>query len=320
MNFSSLITEFQASIKSPDTEEKLDLLIYRPLGFIIAKISHMMKLTPTMLSLAGVMSGFIAAYLYLDLYNTSSLVIASLLFVLSGVFDSADGQLARISNQSTKLGLILDGICDSLVMIAIYFSASLPFLMAYGWPFALFIAGGLWVHSCQSSLVDFYHREYMFFGYGKTEDDAYWNMTIQEAENRIDQSSSRKERLFRKAHFGWIRQQQILTTRHNDVRFKMREILLGPDETKKQLLKQAYRKHNISMLPLWRLLGPNFHTIMMITFIFLHRFDLYLLIIDFIALNLVVVIVGMIQRKRDEKMLKELGLGDLSSPRKQEAQ
>lgn len=319
MSISTLLKEYRASIKSPDTEEKLDLVLYRPLGFVIAKISHLLRLTPTMLSLAGVASGFAAAWFYLDINNVSSLVAASLLFVLSGVFDSSDGQLARISGQSTKLGLILDGICDSFVMVAIYIAASMPFIMTYGWPFALFTAGGLLLHSSQSSLLDFYHREYLFFGYGKVADDAYWNMTMSEAKDKISRSASLKERLFRKAHFTWIRQQQILMGRDNNVRFKMREILLGEDEDRKQHLQQVYRKYNLSMLTLWRLLGPNFHTIMMIMFIFLHRFDLYLLTMDYIALSLVVMVAGMIQKRRDEKMFRELGLTEFSALEKQKA-
>ncbi len=308
MTLAALVKEYKSSIKSRDTEEKLDLVLYRPLGFIIAKISHILGLTPTMLSIAGVISGLGAAWFYLDVNNTSSLVVASLLFILSGVFDSSDGQLARISGQSTRLGMILDGICDSLVMILVYIAASLPFIQHYGWPFIFFTLGALFLHSSQSSLLDFYHREYLYFGYGKTENDAYWNPTIKEARTGISQSSRPLETLFRKLHFNWVREQQILTTRDNEARFSMRKILLGPDEQKKDQLKQTYRKHNLALLTFWRLLGPNFHIIMMIIFIFLHRFDLYLLLVDYIALNLVIIVAGKIQKRQDDKMLRILGL------------
>jgi len=307
MTFTTLAKEYRSSIKSPDTEEKLDLALYRPLGFIIAKISHILGLTPTMLTLAGLFAGFLAAFFFLDINNITSLVIASLLFVLSGIFDSSDGQLARMSGQSSPIGMMLDGICDSAVMISIYIAASVPFFHQYGWPFALFVVISLILHSSQSSLLDFYHREYLYFGYGKTEHDGYWNPTVEEIRADIIRATG-IERLFCKLRLTWVRQQQILTSRKNSARFAMREILLGTDENKKQHLQETYRKYNLPLLPFWRFLGPNFHTIMMITFIFLQRFDLYLLLVDYIALNLVILLVGMVQKRQDDKMLQELGL------------
>lgn len=305
----SIIQEFKESIKTPDTEEKLDLAFYRPLGFIIAKIAHVLRMGPSALSLLGLFAGWASAYLYFQ--NTSNLqtfIIASALFLLSGIFDSSDGQLARISGQSSKLGLILDGICDSLVTVGIYVAASAPFIQVYGWGFALFAFIALLLHSNQCAILDFYHREYAYFGYGKTEADSYWNPTVSEALDTIEKAPCAKERIMNKLRLNWIKQQNMLSTRTDEQRYALKKIITDLNHPLHTKLKEEYRKLNKSMLPIWRLIGTNAHTIMLITSFYFHRSDLGILIFDYFLFNVVILVAAQIQKRRDDKLLKSLGI------------
>ena len=304
----TLFNEFKSSIKSPDTEEKLDLILYRPLGFIIAKISRVLRLTPTMLSIFGLISGFVAAYYFLHPFSKSALILASIYFVLSGIFDSADGQLARIANQSTKLGLILDGICDSIVTIAVYIACSMPLLMKYGTGFTIIIFLALYMHSIQCAILDFYHREYLFFGYGKTENDTYWNPSIMDGINIINESKSRVEKVMNSMRLSWIKKQQMLSTRPDEKRQAMKQYLLTCTTEQKEVFTKTYRKHNLRLLPFWRLLGPNAHTFMIILFMFLGRFDLYIFVFDLIFFNITIALVGILQKKSDATFFSEINL------------
>lgn len=304
----ALFEEFKSSIKSPDTEEKLDIVLYRPMGFLVAKISNLFYMTPSMLSMLGLLSGFLASFYYLDYHNQSSLLIASFYFILSGIFDSADGQLARISNQSTRLGLILDGICDSLVTIAIYATCAWPFVNRYGASFAIIVCVGLYLHSCQCAILDFYHREYLYFGYGKVENDTYWNPGVTDGLNIIKSSSSGKEKIMNSLRMSWIRKQQYLTTRSDSARKAMREYLLNSSVEEQEKFMKSYRRHNLWLLPFWRLVGVNAHTFLIILFMFLSRFDIYVVAFDLIILNLIILTVGILQKKADQDFFLELKL------------
>ncbi len=309
---SSLIQEFKDSIKSPDTEEKLDLAFYRPLGFLIAKIANLFHLGPSALSLMGLFAGWIAAYCFYQYFATptklSYFIWGTTLFLLSGIFDSSDGQLARISGKSSKLGLILDGICDSLVTIGIYVAGSIPFVQHYGWGFAIFSFIALLFHSNQCAILDFYHREYAYFGYGKTENDTYWNPSVEEALKTIAQAPTTKEKIMNKLRLNWIKQQQMLSTRTTQQRLALRKIITDINHPLYGKLKENYRRLNKPMLPIWRLIGTNAHTIMLITAFYFHRFDLGLLLFDYIIFNLVILIAAQLQKRQDQKLFQAIGL------------
>lgn len=304
----ALFNEFKTSIKSPETEEKLDLFFYRPCGFLIAKIAWAFRGTPTMLSLIGLGFGLLAALYFQDTKNQLSIAIASILFVMSGILDSSDGQLARLSNQSTKLGLILDGICDSLVTMAIYTTCSWPFIKIYGAWFSVIVIAALYFHSCQCAILDFYHREYLFFGYGKTDNETYWNPSIADGLKLIEESISRKERIMNKLRLSWIKKQQWLTSRNDEQRIKMKEKMLSFSPSEKQNFMIEYRKHNLWLLPYWRLIGVNAHTMLIIFFMFQRRFDVYLVGFDLVAFNLIIFMVCALQKRSDQRFFVKVRL------------
>ena len=302
----SIYNEFKSSIKSPDTEEKLDLILYRPFGFLIAKIAQILKMTPSMLSIFGLCSGLLASYYYLHFENKLAMFLAGFYLVLSGIFDSADGQLARISNQSTKMGLILDGICDSIVTIAIYIACVWPIILKQNYSIGIIAIGALYFHSCQCAILDFYHREYLYFGYGKNNDDVYWNPSIADGLRNIQNSVTRKEKILNKLRFGWVRKQQFFTSRSDAQRLAMRNLILKSTLDEKEKIMEIYRRNNLWLLPWWRLIGVNAHTVLIIIFMFFHHFDLYLIIFDLITFNMIIFILNMIQKASDKKMFLEL--------------
>jgi len=67
------------------------------------------------LTLVGLGLG-VASALFLDLHHS---LIAISLLLLSGYFDSLDGTVARIQNQSSSIGTVLDIVSDRIVEFAI---------------------------------------------------------------------------------------------------------------------------------------------------------------------------------------------------------
>lgn len=296
----SFLEAYRKSIKSLDTEEKLDLYFYRLLGFAVAQAASRLKFTPSHLTLVGLATGVLGGSFYYHNTSTMSLALGTLLFILSGIFDSADGQLARMTGKFTKMGLILDGICDTLVFASIYFFSILPLTSSPGvWIIAVGIVAGI-CHSFQSAVLDFYNREYLYFGYGKIADGDYWNPSLREARDEVTRQAKGFEKWLHRARYNWLSQQYLIATRTDDDRARMKAVVLGPRSIPFQ---KTYRELNRNVLGFWCLLGPNFHTLMIILFVFLRRFDLYLLLVDILFLNMVMLGLRHFQRDQDCKLL-----------------
>ena len=70
------------------------------------------RVTADQVTLLGLVIGLVAGHLFV--YTSPWLNAAGfVLFIISDIFDSADGQLARLRGTSTPLGRILDGTSDA---------------------------------------------------------------------------------------------------------------------------------------------------------------------------------------------------------------
>ena len=287
--------EYWQSIKSFDTEEKLDLYFYRPIGFLIAKVAKALGITPDQLTITGALLGIASGPLFYRNGSSQSLILGSIFLILAGIFDSSDGQLARMGGgKGSRFGLILDGICDNIVFSAVYAGSILGISSQWGpeiWLIGI-VAG--FFHSLESSALDYYNREYLYFGYGKVNSD-YWNPSNEEARRELHNSRG-AERLMMMSRLSWIRQQNKLSTRTAEQRERWRKLLSGPKSSEFQ---EQYRNHNRIILRAWRLMGPNFHTIMILLFVFARRFDLYLIVIDIIFLPIALLVLRLIQARID---------------------
>jgi len=90
------------------------------------------------------------------------------MWVVSDVFDSADGQLARLRGASTRFGRALDGISDSLRFAYLYLCLLLRLLAAgAGWPAVALVVVAAASHSLQATIVDFIRSAYLWAGLGE---------------------------------------------------------------------------------------------------------------------------------------------------------
>ena len=294
--------EYWRSIKSFDTEEKLDLYFYRPVGFAIAKGAKALRLTPDHLTYLGAICGLAAGPFFAYPDSTRSLIVASFLLILAGLFDSSDGQLARMGGgKGSKFGLILDGICDNVVFTSVYLGSIIGLLRFwpwYIWPIG--VAGGL-LHSLESSALDYFNREYLYFGYGKIDGD-YWNPTHADAVAEM-QAARGFPKFLLWMRLSWIWQQNKLSTRSPATRDEWKRLVTGPRSAEFQ---ELYRGHNRVMLRWWRLMGPNFHTIMILLFTFLRHFDWYLIGVDILFLPAALVLLRMAQLRLDARLIQAL--------------
>src|SRR2546430_17505818 len=155
------------SHKGVAIEEWIDLRFFRPLGIRIARALEPTGVSADQVTLWCILIGLVAGHLfaYRDPWVN---VIGLLLFILSDVFDSADGQLARLRGTSTRFGRALDGINDNLRFVNLYFHL-MDRLIASGfwWPGAcLLVAAAGLPHTFQSAAIDFVRNAFLYIGVG----------------------------------------------------------------------------------------------------------------------------------------------------------
>ena len=207
------------SFKSSDTEEWLDIWFTRPIGLAIAMVCGKAGITPNAITLAGIVIGAAAGWLfhYSDLWHN---VLAVILLMMANFCDSADGQLARLTNQKTVLGRLLDGFASDVWFFCIYVALvwrlwhePMPLVGVgwKGWGFLLCAVAGFGCHATQCALADYYRNIHLWFlkGDGGSELDSYAK------EQRIYDELIHKgwsfERVYHYFYKGYCKKQERLT-------------------------------------------------------------------------------------------------------------
>lgn len=160
---SELDKEYESSLKSIETENKIDRVFYRPIGFRIARMLRNTGITPNMITIISIFVGAGAGYMFYHA-GLEYAVLGILLLVLANILDCVDGQLARLTGIKSEIGRILDGFAGDVWFASIYIGFSLRLMHEYGtpWFFALAVLSGL-SHLIQANITDYYKTLHLFF-------------------------------------------------------------------------------------------------------------------------------------------------------------
>lgn len=160
--------EYRDSLKSTDTEETFDLIFYRPIGFAWALLCRRLGITPNTITIASIFIGVAAGILFY--FNNIWVNIGGMVLLMwANSFDSADGQLARMTKQYSRLGRILDGVSGDFWFISIYVCICLrecntsEFFIAHHWViWVMAVVAGI-CHSLQAAQADYYRQFHLYF-------------------------------------------------------------------------------------------------------------------------------------------------------------
>lgn len=204
-------SQISSTYKSKDTEETLDLMFYRPVGYLIARASMASGLTPNQVTVLGTLIGITGG---LMLYPRSLWVNLSgiLLLILSEAMDSADGQLARMTGIKSKIGRILDGTATGFIFLAVYMSLIFKTITAGGSPICAVLAcmAG-YSHSLQSLLADYYRSAYLKYAFSADRSELE---SSEEIKKRYQTLSLRKDfldKVFLKFYYNYTVRQESFT-------------------------------------------------------------------------------------------------------------
>ena len=154
---------FESSLKSIETENFLDRIFYRPIGYRIALLLSKTPITPNVVTIISIFVGVFAGILfyYQNIYIN---LIGFALLVVANILDCVDGQLARLTGIKSAAGRILDGLAGDLWFISIYISIALRLSADASHSFTWIIASLAGASNLiQSNVADFYKTAHLYF-------------------------------------------------------------------------------------------------------------------------------------------------------------
>ena len=222
----TLKEQYRDSLKSSDTEEHIDLAFYRPIGFAWAVLFRRLGITPNAVTIASIFIGVAAGICF---YPTALWIniIGMLLLIWANSYDSADGQLARMTKQYSRLGRILDGLSGDFWFVSIYIAICLRtahgggYLGEHDWiVWTLAILAGI-CHSKQAAVADYYRQFHLYFlkGDGGSELDS--SAQVERDAKALSWSKNFWRKLVATCYLGYTRNQEAWTPAMQALRREM---------------------------------------------------------------------------------------------------
>lgn len=270
MNFKELKQQYNASLKSMDTEEHIDLWFYRPLGFVWAALFAKLGISPNVVTIASIFLGVGGGVLLY--FGASPLLwlnyLGIFLIIWANTYDSADGQLARLTKQYSQIGRILDGVSGDLWFFAIYFALVFrelhfgdawlgDFFSHHNWIiWTLAIAAGV-SHALQCAMADYYRQFHLYFlkGEGGSELES-----TEQLDEQIKQSTGFK-RITMFFYRNYTANQERLTPAMQRLRRELKNRF--GDNVAPQQFRDEFRQLSLPLMKYTNMLTFNTRTIAM---------------------------------------------------------
>ncbi len=283
---------YKLSLKGIDAEEILDLAIYRPISFQFVRLIYNTNITPNQISYAALFFGVLAGVFY-AFGSEFSFLMAALSFFLCNVLDCADGQLARLKKNGTRIGRIIDGLIDYITAISTFVGIAIALQtstsMYYEWGYKSLMmesATYAWTltviaalsRALQNMMFDKYRNMYLKYVYGKS-DDA--NENLEEYKKELTALKRLKGRYAAKILMNLYYDYTLLQNKMSKpVNF--------------DVTSEEYKRLNRLLLRMWSWIGSTTHLTLAIFFTLIFRVEIYLYV-TIIAGNLILITLLIIQ-------------------------
>ena len=254
----------QASFKSEDTEEWLDVYFTRPIGLVFALMWIKIGVTPNFVTILSMFLGAGAGWCFIhtDLWWN---VCGVVLMMLANFCDSTDGQMARLTNHKTTIGRMLDGFASDvwyffcyLAIVIRLWNEPIPLTtVKWGIGIVLFCSfAGFYWHARQCQLADYYRQIHLYFIKGESGSE----LNSYEQQRRIYESLPEKgafwEHVFYYFYQGWCKKQEKVTPHFQhffrQVKSKYPNAADMPDD-----LRQAFRQRSLPLMKYTNILTHN---------------------------------------------------------------
>lgn len=304
--------EYRKSLKSMDTEEHIDLAFYRPIGFMWACLAERLGVSPNAITIASIFLGIAAGVLFY--YPVLWInVIGMLLLVWANSFDSADGQLARMTKQYSRIGRILDGLSGDFWFATIYIAICLrentfaPYFAERPWLiWTIAIVTGI-CHTKQAAMADYYRQFHLYFLKGEegSELESAAELKRQLDESGLTWKDNFWKRLTMNIYLKYTRQQESTAPAMQELRRELHRRF--PSGKIPEDFREDFRQASLPLMKYTNILSFNWRTIWLFASLFIGQPWLYF-VCELTLFN--ILLIYMIVRhegicRRFTRMLKE---------------
>ena len=243
----------ESTLKSLDTEEFIDIHFYRPIGYRWALLFNKMGVSPNAVTIASIVIGVAAGICY---YPTDLAIniLGMLLLVWANSYDSADGQLARMTGKKTPLGRILDGAAGDIWFITIYAAICLRLTPQWGiWIWILAAITGFF-HSKQAAMADYYRNVHLLFLKGKSGSELSYSPHLKEHYREMSWRREFIYKLFETFYINYTVGQEQLTPQFQRLMNKIRTQYAGQAP---ESFRVAFREKSLPLMKYTNMLSFN---------------------------------------------------------------
>ena len=261
-SFSELL---KASFKSEDTEEWLDVHFTRPIGLAFALMWEKLGVHPNAITILSIFLGVGAGWMF-HYDDFMSNVWGVVLLMFANFCDSTDGQLARLTGKKTLVGRVLDGFSGDVWFFAIYlaivvrlWNEPIPFFEGETWDIFIFLIclyAGVFSHSPQSSLADYYRQIHLYFLLGKKGSELDDSASQMKKYEELTWTGNFFGKLFYKNYAAYCRSQEKRTPQFQKFYKQVRERYADAEQIPQEL-RDEFRKGSLPLMKYTNLLTVN---------------------------------------------------------------
>lgn len=299
-------SEFVASLKSEDTEEKIDMYFYRPIGLRIAKFCAKANITPNAVTITSIFIG-IAAGVFFYFNSLAINAIGMFLLMFANALDSADGQLARLTNNKSRYGRILDGMAGDFWFASIAIALSLRLMHFQGWGAWIWIfafASGF-SHLFQSLMSDYYRNVYLYFLKGESGSELDSSSSLDSTIDELRAENKSFKLFVMNGYKGYTKRQENLSPTLQKLLKINRE-----DPTVYDRIRPSFLVTNKPLMPLTNIIQFNTRVIFLFLWMIIGQVWVYF-VFDIVILNLILLYLRHKQEASSQMLLDKLKDGSI---------
>lgn len=276
--------EYISSLKNVHAEEFLDILLFRPIAFVIVKSLYSLPITPNQYSLMALLSGCLASFYFYHM----QFAYGAIAFFMFAVLDCCDGMQARMKKNGSEFGRFVDGLVDYVTNIIVYTTLAIGIGKAMPEVFGvssvwLMVFAGL-SKALHSITYDHYLMEYLSYANGE---EGFTEKELIMIKSKLEEAQKAPKKdylriLILKIYLGFT------TLQSKDAKKNVK--------VKTKYNAKEYAHKNLLTLKMWSLIGPAPHIlVLVVAFLFMRPEILFAYAIGFG--NLWMLLMFIIQKK-----------------------
>jgi phosphatidylglycerophosphate synthase len=277
-----------------ELEDPLNLFVYHPLAARLARLLVPTGISPNAVSLTSLAALCAATWAFIDIAWPLNALIGLIFMLIWHIVDGADGDLARMTGRASATGELVDGVCDYLGNVIMYFAFAFLLDDTLGATAWLLAVGAGASHIVQTNHAETQRRLYLWRAYGVP-----WLRNAAASGDALFSRESWFSRFFGFWAVGYVWLSDRMSPSANPIDKALANAAGDPRET--QRIRALVRRSSRVSLVLQKGLGANPKTIVIAAAIALGS-PVYYFLATLLALNLLLA-VSIVHHNRVDRRL-----------------